>query len=345
MKTKTTVFAALAACAFGPLGAAAQTSVSVYGKLDTSIESNKSGSATAIRMNNNAARLGFRGVEDMGGGLQGLFGLEFGLGSDDGSLGSPAFRNSYVGLRGPWGVAAMGRIDSAAPTHKPLYAIVSRHMEFVVHDAGTTAISSSVLNVRTRTSNTLAYQSPVFANFVARASYNLNGEGKTESATGPIRWESDYRQADVSLSYGEKDGSPLGLGIGYGRDSQRGGIPVNQFKDKWIAIGSYDFGPVRLWGLYGQDRFVHTAATRGNVGIALVGASVEAGASGKLVANYMTKDVQSNKSAERRRFQIGYTHRLSNRTGLYALFDRDDPNNKAPNDVVRSFGVGIAHSF
>ena len=218
-------------------------------------------------------------------------------------------------------------------------------MEFVARDAGTTAISSSVLNVRTRTSNTIGYQSPVFNNFVARASYNLNGEGKTESATGPIRWESDYRQADISLSYGEKDNSPLGLGIGYGHDSQRGGIPVNQFKDKWIGIASYDFGPVRLWGVYGQDRFNHTATTRGNVAIRLVGASVEAGASGKVVANYMIKDVQSNKSAERRRFQIGYTHRLSKRTSLYALFDRDDPNSKASGDVVRSFGVGLQHSF
>jgi len=239
----------------------------------------------------------------------------------------------------------MGRIDSGVPTHKPLYAIIARHLEFVAHDAGTTAISSSVLNVRTRTSNTVAYQSPVFNNFVARASYDLNGEGKTESATGPIRWESDYRQADVSLSYGEKDNSRLGLGIGYGHDSQRGGIAANQFKDKWIGIASYDFGLVHVWGVYGQDRFVGTASTRSKVNIALIGASVEVGTSGKVVANYMTKDVQSDTSAQRRRFQTGYTHQLSKRTSLYALYDRDDPSNKVTGDVIRSFGVGIQHSF
>lgn len=342
---KKTTIAAIAACALGPVSAFAQSSVTVYGRVDTSLESTKTGSASALRMNNNSSRLGFRGTEDLGGGLQGLFGLELGIGSDDGSIGTPAFRNSYVGLRGAWGTAAMGRIDSAAPTHKPLYAIIARHMEFVARDAGTTAISSSVLNVRTRTSNTLAYQSPVFNNIIARASYNLNGEGKTESATGPIRWESDYRQADISLSYGEKDHSPLGLGIGWGHDSQRGGIPVNQFKDKWIGIASYDFGPVRVWGVYGQDRFNHSATTRGKVDIALVGASVEAGGNGKVVANYMTKDVQSNPAAERRRFQIGYTYVLSKRTALYALYDRDDPNSKVNNDVVRSFGVGLRHTF
>jgi predicted porin len=337
--------AALAACVLGPVTAAAQTSVTAYGRIDTSVESTKTGNATALRMNNNSSRLGFRGVEDMGGSLEALFGIELAVSSDDGSLGSPAMRNSYVGLRGTWGIAAMGRIDSGVPTHKPLYAIIARHMEFVAHDAGTTAISSSVLNVRTRTSNTVAYQSPVFQNFVVRASYNLNGEAKTESATGPIRWESDYRQADLSLSYGEKDNSPLGFGIGYGRDSQRGGIPVNQFKDKWIGIASYDFGPARLWGVYGQDRFVGAAATRSKVNIALVGASVEVGGSGNVVANYMTKDVQSDTSAQRRRFQMGYTHRLSKRTSVYALYDRDDPSNKATGDVIRSFGVGIQHSF
>lgn len=341
---KTMRIAALAACTAAPLAAHAQSSVTVYGKMDTSVESTKTGNASALRMNNNASRLGFRGVEDLGDGLRGLFGIELAVSSDDGSLTSP-MRNSYVGLgSNTWGTVAVGRLDSGTPTHKPLYALITRHMEFVVHDAGTTAIGTSVLNVRTRTSNTIGWQSPVFYNVIARASYNLNGEAKPETAAGPIRWESDYRQTDVSLSYGEKDGSPLGLGVGYGRDSQRGGIPVNQFKDKWIAVASYDWGAVRTWGVYSSEHYVGAPTTRSKVDIALVGASVDVGA-GKVVANYMTKDVQGSRAAERRRFQAGYIHRLSNRTSVYALYDRDDPNNRAPNDVVRSFGVGIQHNF
>ena len=71
---RTIRIAALAACALGPVTASAQSAV--YGRIDTSVESTKTGSGTAIRMNSNSSRLGFRGVEDMGGGLEGLFGLE-----------------------------------------------------------------------------------------------------------------------------------------------------------------------------------------------------------------------------------------------------------------------------
>lgn len=342
---KTTMQLGLAAaCALAPLCVAAQTTTTIYGKMDTSIESVKTGPTSATQMNSNASRLGFRGTEDLGGGMKALFGLEMGVNSDNGALGVPAFRNTYVGLSGHWGVVAAGRLDSAAPTRTPLYGMVGRHMEFVVHDAGTTAIGTSVLNVRTRVSNALGYSSPEFGGFVLRAAHYLNGEGRTEAPAGPIRFESDYKQTDISLSYGEGKG-PFSGGIVYGRDSKRGGALADDFKDKWIGIVSYDFGPVRTWALAGRDNFVGTATTRGAVDIRLIGGSIEVGGSGKVVANYMTKDVQSDQAAERKRFQIGYIHSLSKRTSLYGLFDRDDRSNRVDNDTIRAAGVGIVHNF
>ena len=47
-----------------------------------------------------ASRLGFRGTEDLGGGMAALYGLEMGISADSGITTSPTFRNSYVGLRG-----------------------------------------------------------------------------------------------------------------------------------------------------------------------------------------------------------------------------------------------------
>jgi hypothetical protein len=36
---------------------------------------------------------------------------------------------------------------------------------------------------------------------------------------------------------------------------------------------------------------------------------------------------------------------MSNRTSLYAFYDRTDPNNRVANDVTRVYGVGIQHNF
>jgi predicted porin len=66
---------------------------------------------------------------------------------------------------------------------------------------------------------------------------------------------------------------------------------------------------------------------------------------GKVVGNYMTKDVQTNRDAKLKRFQLGYLYNLSKRTNLYAFLDRSDPNNRVANDVVRAVGAGIQHNF
>lgn len=330
---------ALCLAAALPFAAAAQNSVTIYGKIDTSVDRVKTGPNSVTAMNNNASRLGFRGQEDLGGGMRALFGVEFAVSPDDGTLGSPPFRNSYVGLSGDYGIVNAGRIDSGAPARTPLYALVTRHTEFVIHDAGTTAVGTSILNSRTRVSNAIAYQSPAISNVIFRAGHYLNGAGLTNVAQ-----ESDYRQTDVSLSYGEKD-SALTFGAGYGTDHRAGGTLVNELKDKWMLVASYDFGPVRTWALYNRDNYRNTVSSRDAVDVRYVGASVDVGASGKVIANVMTRDVQTNRNAELRRFQIGYLHRLSARTSLYADLDVTDPNNKVGNDRIRAMGLGIVHNF
>ncbi|MCT9810947.1 porin [Acidovorax sp. Be4] len=336
---------AMACAAAAPLAALAQSTVTIYGRLDTNLESTKTGSLTQALVRDNASRLGFRGTEDLGGGLNAVFGLEMGLAADTGALNTPAFRNSYVGLTGGFGAIATGRLDSVNPTGSPIYSLITRHTEFVIHDAGATAIGTSVLNSRNRESNAIGYISPKFGDVVFRARYYMNGEGVAEVPAGPVRSESDIKQTDLSLSYGEGKG-PLGLGVAYGQDKRKGGATLNSFKDKWMLVGSYDFGVVKAWAIAGRDNYQGGPTTRSQVNIRLVGASVKVGSSdSKLVANYMTRDVQSDRNASLKKFQLGYDHPLSKRTRIYAFFDRQDPNSRLPNDTIRSVGAGIQHNF
>ena len=63
----------------------AQSSVTIYGRVNTSVERQKVGDVSATVMQNNASRIGFRGVEDLGGGLKAGFVLESGFNSDAGT--------------------------------------------------------------------------------------------------------------------------------------------------------------------------------------------------------------------------------------------------------------------
>lgn len=112
-----TAAALLGAAVAAPV--AAQSSVTLYGVVDVSIESVK-GNDTLTRIsssNLNSSRLGFKGVEDLGGGLKAKFVLETAISADTGANGGGTARfwdrAAWVGLGGDWGEVRLGRIDSA----------------------------------------------------------------------------------------------------------------------------------------------------------------------------------------------------------------------------------------
>ncbi|WP_439892235.1 porin [Ralstonia sp. 25C] len=108
--------------------AQAQSSVTLYGVVDANVEyvnheqnvtaagvaiPGSSGSRLAMQAGGlSSNRWGLRGVEDIGGGLKGLFVLESGFSMDDGKSqqGGRLFgRQAFVGLQGNWGKITLGR--------------------------------------------------------------------------------------------------------------------------------------------------------------------------------------------------------------------------------------------
>ena len=87
MKTKIAL-AALATLAAG--SAFAQGSTEIYGRLNLTIERQKAGDVTQTEMLNNSSRIGFRGTEDLGGGLKAGFVIEHGFSADTGAASRPS---------------------------------------------------------------------------------------------------------------------------------------------------------------------------------------------------------------------------------------------------------------
>jgi predicted porin len=96
--------------------AQAQTSVTIYGSFDAGIRNQRDIDATGHSRTTgtyNSNSLGFKGVEDLGGGLNAHFTLESGFNSGTGELNNTQNklfqRSAFVGLGGQWGSLDLGR--------------------------------------------------------------------------------------------------------------------------------------------------------------------------------------------------------------------------------------------
>jgi predicted porin len=298
-----------------------------------SVRTGQGGSVTSLT--DNASRLSFRGSEDLGGGLKALFGLELGYSADTGTLGTPAYRYSYAGLSGAAGTVAMGRLDSGNPTGSPIYSQVTAITTFAPNDAGATAIGTSMLNARNRSSNSIGYRSPKFGGAELLARYYLRGEGTATEA------EDDARSLDLGLLY---RAGPVVAGVAYAKNSRSGGLRNNEFDDKWQIGARVKLGPVEPYLLIGEDRFKNTASSRRKVQYAMAGATYTLGLN-TLVVNHLQRDVQSNLRGQRKRWQAAWLYALSKRTELQAFYDDDGIDSSRSNVRVKALGAGIKHVF
>lgn len=327
-------------------------SAEIYGRIDLSMDTRSNPTSTISSQTDNASRLGVKGSRTTDSGMTLLYGMELGLAADSGNLSSPNFRNAYVGANTSVGKFAMGRLDSANPTGSPLYSQITKNVSFVVHDAGATAIGTAILNARNRTSNSIGYMSPTVGGFDVRARYYYFGSDGAQSvtSTGTINvaspgtglTEADVKQMDIGLNYNQKS---WGLGVGYGSDSKASGFATNDFKDKWQLVGSYNFGVAKLSAVLGQDNYNNAPTTRSAVRYQLIGVNVPVGANGNVVANFMEREVQTDRKGTVTRFQTGYSHKIDKSALVYLLWDRQDPNTNVGKNEFSTLSAGVQFNF
>jgi hypothetical protein len=269
----------------------------------------------------------------LGGGMAALYGLEMGISADSGVSTSPAFRNSYVGLRGGWGTIAMGRLDSANPTGSPIYSQITSLSHFAPNDAGATASSTSMQNARNRTSNSIGYASPKMGDFIFRARVYLNGTTAVEDAAKGSDFGLDYQSGAIKAA------------IGYSKDTRVGGLINNDFNEKWQLGVNYKID--KNWDVYsigGIDTYKNTSTTRNEVNYTQVGSSYTMGKH-KFVLNTFQRDVQASLTGVRKKNQLSYQYYLSKNTDLQAFIDKDSVDSSKTNVQVRAIGLGIRHNF
>jgi predicted porin len=338
--------AALSGAAF------AQTNVTIYGIVDAGIayKSNGNPAGNTVSMESgqqSGSRLGFKGFEDLGGGLSAIFTLENGLNLDDGKLGQGGRifgRQAWVGLNGGFGAVKLGRQLTA------LYSALDQVDPFHINLAGNAqkvfGYGTYAMDPLSRTDNTISYFTPNLAGFTGTVSYGLgetagdNTKNRNLGAgasyvNGPLNVQFAYQKADTfaaPVSLGGKSGENRALFIG----------------------GTYDFSIVKAHLAYADNK-IDGAAGSGKDRNWLVGVSVPVGAAGTVLASYTRNDIRDLAAGTSDQYAIGYTHALSKRTNLYTSYSylKNDANValntfddvKGAGANVKQFNVGVRHQF
>jgi predicted porin len=335
--------------------ASAQTNVTVYGVVDAGIAYTNNGNPAGKTLSQNSgmqsgSRLGFKGSEDLGGGLSAIFTLENGFNVDDGTLGNNGRlfgRQAWVGLNGGFGTVKLGRQQTA------LYNALNIVDPFGINLAGNAqkvfGYGLYAADPLSRTDNTISYATTNFNGFSGSVSYGF-GEKAGDNAAG--------RNVGLGAAYAN---GPVNVQFAYQKSNTAtlAGIPAATFgatsADLRAAFigGTYDFGVAKAHLAYADNK-LDLAGKSTKDRNWLVGVSARVGAAGTVLASYTRNDIKDLAQAKSDQYAIGYTHALSKRTNLYTSYSYLKNDNGAAlnayagakgGEDVRLFNVGVRHLF
>jgi GBP family porin len=301
-----------AASALFATAASAQSSVTLYGILDASVEySNEDQNASVatngavslgdsvLRLQNGiqqGSRLGVRGTEDLGGGLRAIFAIEHRLSVDTGltgggsdASGNQRFWNgqAWVGLQGDWGRFTMGR------QYVPLYYVLGP-----TDATGYFWYYNVSQYFNNRLDNSLEYRTPRFGGLNGYLMYSF---GENSVAGQP---DGDAYAAGLLWASG-----PISVGAGYTGYGKT--TPTGTDQSEWGVGASWKFsGQTQIGGGYlFSDRSGRDTTTYYLSGSLGLGVST-------LYLNAVMVDPDGRSTSNQ--FGAAWSYPLSKRTNVYA---------------------------
>jgi predicted porin len=310
--------------------AMAQSSVTVYGRVDLSVGSQKEldkGSQTKLFNGGDGglttSRLGFRGVEDLGGGLKAGFKLEHRLNADDGTTQDPLWKGeSTVSLSGGFGEVKLGRSSTIYDEVRGV-AYSSN-----VFDSAFTPAANGVWgsggDYSSRFNNKITYALPNLGGVYGGIEYALDEDPAT-----------DANMVGAKVGY---KGGPLNLALGIQQEK-------GKENDYLMFAGSYDLGALSLSAGYNTRS---GNAKNGDDNELTVGVNVPMG-NVNLSAGFATSktEVAGKTSAKSSGMGFGASYALSKRTKLYGGLRSHNIKNATGKKTTdtRLFAIGLRHDF
>ena len=331
---KKTLIALAAVAATG--AAFAQSSVTLYGVADVAVGKANTAAGSGLSntiatnpnglglgndkfqaiasstLNNGTSRYGFRGVEDLGGGLKAGFNFEAGISLADGSAnktGGQAFsRAANVSLMGGFGEIRAGR--SLAPS---FYSVSSWELTGAANYSAVVNQFGYANYANPRDNALLMYRSPSFSGLTVDVATVLKGNDAAATA-------GDQSKYDIAATY---VAGPLAASLAYNKVS---GATKN------VAVGAkYNFGAFTVAGSFQDPAGVKKGFT--------VGVSAPVGPV-TLTADIARATNTADKNTD---FLLEAKYALSKRTFAYGVYMRDGA--VAGGKSVSAYAVGVRHNF
>ena len=373
MKKSLIAIAALAAAG----AAAAQSSVTMYGQVNTGYEYSKTditigGVKTTTKTTGfqndrvNTSRLGFKGEEALGNGLSATFALEMGFNSADGNFAENAFnRKATVGLKGAFGEVRIGKDSTPMNEFDGSFKAIDRTASLAqidVNNDGEIKPNDDLDAAFTARPTGLFYNGTFSGVSVSAAIGNNSERTKTEGVTTK---KDDSAVYGLGLGY---NGGAWAVGAAFQHETAKGFSPargtppavtpaVPEYNNKVTNYGvgaSYDFTVAKLYGQYkgGQYKNKMPAGDKYSYDQFAIGVSAPFGAT-TLSAEYgynkakqttaiATTKYKGNVFAVQAEYAFSKRTSLVARAGQVANWKNETTNDKSS---TQEYTVGLRHKF
>jgi len=316
------------------------------------------GSADYNDMTSNASRFGVKGSEDLGNGMSAFFQMEVKADVSDGSANFGDARDAFVGVKGDFGKVTLGRMGG--PTKGMLYGSIVEAADTHVFGGASQDMANNFASAADRVSNVVAYSNNVGALSFTVAGIGTDGNLGTEDGnhfggkTAGVSFDA-APGLKINAAWLDSDNSGKDTQL-FGATYTMGALKVGAVMEKADQVGKayngYDFSvydtnaPVAgidadrdTWG-------VSAAYTMGNNVVSLGYVKGE--------TDYTGMTAGESVNAEDTSTYVTLTHKLSNRTSVYASYYDLNADvayldaGTASVDVeldVSNLGLGIVHNF
>lgn len=392
---KKSLLAVAAMTAFA--GAAqAQSSVTVYGILDVGFTgadakafpaSNAAGSkkTTSAQFGQSAettSRLGFKGAEDLGGGLSAIFTAEFQLYPQEDRLSGTASgglinRQTFVGLsKKGLGQAAIG--TQYTPIHTSVAATDPGQQNNVVgsiiYPAKANSVDTSTAAYTIRQNNAITFNTEKFAGFSAKGIYSQKNQDQTQTGAN--------NTATTYTAGGTNNVSGWGLGVDYTWQKLYVTAAYQSFKNEtniagttWVATtntndngtnlndnqfygaATYDFGILKAYANYinrkgtsSLDSNNYVKRSGQQIGVrSFITPKIEAW--GNIGNGSYKASGLGEPTANMNAWQLGSNYWLSKRTNMYAIYGKAQTSNITTvagvtgSAAASQYAIGVRHTF
>jgi predicted porin len=361
--------------------AQAQSTVTVYGKVDAGYSDRKvegtSVTSTGKSFVFNAhetSRFGLRGTEDLGGGLKANFVIETQLGDDnanstatlqgttaviDEALGGRAL---WVGLSGGFGEVRVGFQNAFSKDYVAGYS--SSGGSNVVGDptmaAGRAVEKTAKLGLLDSRYNGVSFATNAMSGFTLKAMLVSDKQDNSVTNNTVTTGEKNVTGQEFALQFAQ---GPFAAAASFGSYEVNGtSIATNlgvtaaesatvQKQDVMSLNASYDLGVAKLFAKYAdvkQKQDGGSATTDGKATATVVGVRAPIGKT-TLFANYAKGDYESvanTVSYDDSGYQLGLEYALSKRTKAYAIYGATDTDISATTkEKDTQFAIGLIHNF